>query len=118
MSNYPNLTSSEEINAPWNKEENKPIEMEVTVCMTISKTFKIQVDDYKLVEDDDGSTFIDDSYCNFYEAIKEQVYLPTEIGDELKQDFKYKDKISLHKYKKVIEDIQDWNIDDLNIIRE
>lgn len=117
MNNYPKLTTSEEANSPWNKKENKPIEIEVTVCLSISKTFKITVDDYKVIEDDDGTTFNDYSYCNLEEAVEKQIYLPHEVGDILYDSFISKD-ITNPNYSLIIKDVRGWNIDDFKVIQE
>ena len=58
--NTPILTSSEEHIAPWNDKELNPEEVEVTVSITLSKTFKIKVDDYKedIETDEEGNSTI------------------------------------------------------------
>lgn len=117
MNNYPIFTTSEEDNSPWNQEENKPIEIEVTVCLSISKTFKITVDDYKVIKNDDGTTFNDYSYCNLEEAVEKQIYLPHEVGDILYDSFISKD-ITNPNYTLIIKDVRGWNIDDFKVIQE
>ena len=43
--NYP-LGAANDPNAPFNKVDPEPIEVEVTVSITLSKTVKIYVDDF------------------------------------------------------------------------
>ena len=116
-SNYPVMSQSEWENAPWNREDTPPKEVEVTVSITMSKTFKIDVDDYTTIEDDDGSYISDFSECNLYKALEDQVYLPNEIGDIIEEDIKC-NNISISKYKGIIEDLKGWNVDDSEVILE
>lgn len=98
MDNYPVLTTSEEEQAPWNKNELYE-EKQVIVCLSISKTFQISVE----------------KDSNIYDAVNDQIYLPHEVGYIMEEDFK---SINLTKYKDIIKDIQDWNVDDLEVIEE
>lgn len=116
-SNYPVMYQSEWENAPWNREDNPPKEVEVTVSITMSKTFKVDVDDYTMIRDDDGSYFPDFSECNLYKALEEQVYLPNEIGDIIEEDIKC-NNITIAKYKGIIKDLKGWNVDDSEVILE
>lgn len=70
--NYP-LGAANDPNAPFNRVDPEPIEVEVTVSITLSKTVKIYVDDYT----QDGSD-IDFSECNLSKAVEEQITLPNE----------------------------------------
>ena len=117
MDNYNYPVGFDTENAPWNREDNPPKEIEVTVSITMSKTFKIDVDDYTMIEDDDGSYFPDFSECNLYKALEDQIYLPNEIGDIIEQDLE-SNKISKFKYKDIIKDLKDWNVDDSEVILE
>ena len=67
--------------APWNKEENPEREIEVTVSVTLSKTIKVKVSDYDVInsgKDEDGNYFedIDYSNCDLKEAVTNQGLLP------------------------------------------
>lgn len=117
MDNYNYPVGFDTENAPWNREDNPPKEVEVTVSITMSKTFKIDVDDYTMIEDDDGSYFPDFSECNLYKALEEQVYLPNEIGDIIEQDLE-SNNICKFKYKDISKDLKGWNIDDYEVILE
>lgn len=68
-------------NAPWNQEENPEREIEVTVSVTLSKTIKVKVSDYDVInsgKDEDGNYFedIDYSNCDLKEAVTNQELLP------------------------------------------
>ena len=71
LDNYP--MGADTADAPWNQVDPEPIEIEVTISMTLSKTVKIYVDDYT----QDGSD-IDFSECNLSRAVEEQITLPNE----------------------------------------
>lgn len=81
--NYP-LGAANDPNAPFNKVDPEPIEIEVTISITLSKTVKIYVDDYiqEAPEvDEDGHCYqggIDFSECNLSKAVEEQITLPNE----------------------------------------
>lgn len=68
-------------NAPWNQKENPEREIEVTVSVTLSKTIKVMVSDYDVInsgKDEDGNYFedIDYSNCDLKEAVTNQELLP------------------------------------------
>lgn len=78
---YP-MGAAYDIDAPYNEKEVKPIEKTVTVSITLSRTFKIKVSDYKIVDecvDTDGTSIIQVDYsdCNFVKALEEQHDLRT-----------------------------------------
>ena len=93
-------------NAPWNQVDNPEREIEVTVSVTLSKTVKVRVSDYKITDsgkDEDGECFkdIDYSDCDLKGAVEEQIVLPQ----------------SAHMYvkgnPKVHEDLSNWYVDEL-----
>lgn len=72
--------------APWNREDNPYEEIDVTVSITLHKSFKIKVNDYDITDegvDDDGNYFCDKDFstCNLYEAAKNQLDL-SDISEE------------------------------------
>lgn len=85
--------------APWNSEDQKPVEIEVTVSLTISKTVRIEVDDYKEDKsiDDEGMPCVDYDFseCDLKEAVKQQIYLPEDSKD-----------------------FNDWTTDDFEVVME
>ena len=84
MDNYNYPMGADTADAPWNQVDPEPIEIEVTISITLSKTVKIYVDDYiqEAPEvDEDGHYHkgdIDFSECNLSKAVKEQITLPNE----------------------------------------
>ena len=84
IDNYPPGAANNP-NAPYNKRDPEPIEIEVTISMTLSKTVKIYVDDYT----QDGSD-IDFSECNLSQAVDDQITLPNE-------------------------EVEGWNVDDFEV---
>lgn len=66
-------------NAPWNHQLEK--EVEVTVSITLSKSIKILVDDYKISKDENDKPYVDFSECNLKEAAMEYITLPDDTWD-------------------------------------
>ena len=65
MDNYP--IGADTPDAPWNQVENPEREVEVTISITLSKTVKIKVKDYEIVDsgrDEDREYFEDIDYSN------------------------------------------------------
>lgn len=85
MNNYDYPLGADTKDAPWNQEDPKPQEVEVTVSITLSKTVKIKVDDYTAEEniDEDGEHYIDYDFseCDLKSAVRDQVTLPNEVGE-------------------------------------
>lgn len=106
--NYPE--GADNPNAPWYERENKPVEVEVTVSITLSKTVKISVYDYEktLEKDEDDIPFvnIDLEGCNLKEAVKEQIILPQDA---------YR---SMLPETKTYKDLSGWNVDDFEVVKE
>lgn len=112
--NYP--VGADNAEAPWNQADNPEREVEVTVSITLSKTLKVRVDDYQIVDsgkDEDGEYFedIDYSNCDLKGAVKEQRYLPQEAGDVLRNSY-------VAELESVADEFSDWNVDDLEVILE
>lgn len=90
MSNYP--IGADTSDAPWNQREHYEEEIEVLVSVTLSKTVKISVYDYKVEEDEEGRFLRKDfSDCNLKQAVEEQIHLPQE-------------------------QFKDWNVDDYEVL--
>ena len=85
-------------------------EIEICISLTLSKTCKIKVNDYEILEkgiDEDGFYFEDIDYknCNLKDTVEDQIILPS----------------SAYKYvsnSKIKEDLKDWIIDDFEVILE
>lgn len=82
MNNYDYPAGSDNDLAPWNEPADLPgKEIEVTVSITMSKTFTIEVNDYtveRYIDEDGYSDYYDYSECNLEKAVREQIYLPDE----------------------------------------
>lgn len=95
-------------NAPWNQVDNPEREIEVTASVTLSKTVKVRVSDYKITDsgkDEDGECFkdIDYSDCDLKGAVEEQIVLPQSAYMYVKNN------------PKVHEDLSNWCVDDLEV---
>lgn len=110
MDNYP--IGADTPDAPWNQVENPEREVEVTISITLSKTVKIKVNDYKIVDsgkDEDGEYFedIDYSNCDLKSAVEEQLFLPQDAGD-----------LMVKNNIKEGRDLQNYIVDDFEVILE
>lgn len=110
MDNYPPGAANDP-RAPYNQYENPEVEVEVTVSITLSKTVKVLVTDYDLIDDvdEDGAVFERDfSNTNFLAAVEEQVILPqdaslyVDVGSNLK----------------AANDLSGWHVDEMECIKE
>lgn len=118
MNNYDYTLGSDTPDAPWNQEELPEREIEVTVSVTLSKTVKIKVSDYTITDsgkDEDGEYFEDIDYfdCDLKRAVEDQIYLPQEAG-QLIEGF----AIGTVKAKNIVEDLSNWNVDEMEVIIE
>lgn len=100
--------------APYNEVETPEREIEVTVSVTLSKTVKIKVSDYEIIDsgkDEDGEHFedIDYSNCDLKKAVEEQITLPQDGYLYVRGD---------HEDCRLIEDLTGWNVDDMEVILE
>ena len=108
MNNYDFPVGSDTSNAPWNQVDNPEREIEVTVSVTLSKTVKIKVSDYEIIDsgnDEDGMYFenIDYSNCDLKGAVEEQIVLPQSAYKYIKSN------------PKVYKDLSNWYVDDFEI---
>lgn len=98
MNSYDYPLGSDNSDAPWNQGNNPEKEVEVLISVTLSKTVKVKVTDYSVIEsgrDEDGEYF-EEIECSDYtlkRAVEKQIKLP--------QD----------KFK-------DWAIDEFEIVQE
>lgn len=110
--NYP-MGANEDKRAPWNDDDLSPVEIAVTVSVTLSKTVKVKVKDYIIVDegkDEDGNYFCerDFSDTNLLAAVEEQVVLPqdaslyVDVGSNLK----------------AANDLSGWHVDEIECIKE
>lgn len=105
--------------APWNQNDNPEKEIEVTVSITLSKTIKIKVTDYEIIDsgkDEEGDYFeeIDYSNCNLKKAVEGQYVLPQEawqhlISCDFQAGFKSRPEANM---------LKNWNVDDFEVIKE
>lgn len=110
MDNYP--IGADTSDAPWNQVENPEREVEVTISITLSKTAKIKVKDYEIIDsgrDEDGEYFeaIDYSNCDLKRAVEEQLVLPQDAGD-----------LMVKNNIKEGRDLQNYIVDDFEVILE
>ena len=101
--------------APWNQEKQPEHEIEVMISVTLSRTVKINVNDYTVLgKDEDGNLDIDYSTCDLESAVKDQIYLPQEAGKLIQEGLDANVIISAN-YGDIAEDLKDWNVDDFEV---
>ena len=110
-------------NAPYNQVEPEPLEIEVTVSVTLSKTMKIKVNDYlEEIEDDEEGKYrnIDFSVCDLQSAVNNQIYLPQDSGlifdNYISKYSNLKNESSYNEAKKIVDDLSDWNVDEMEVV--
>lgn len=110
--NYP--MGADTPSAPWNQVEVEPKEIEVTVSITLSKTVKIEVNDYATdIDEGSGSKYCDFSECDLERAVKEQVTLPDQAYDKLHWAVY---SCSDSNAQNDLEDLKDWEVDDFAVV--
>jgi hypothetical protein len=111
-------------NAPYNQVDPEEKEIEVTVSMTISKTFTINVTDYEEeygIDEDGHYHNVDYSNCDLHSAVKDQITLPTDLPLFVKRIFNADLDLKSAKMplclKQAINDCEYWDIDDFEVIQ-
>lgn len=104
--------------APWNQKENPEREIEVTVSVTLSKTIKVKVSDYDIINsgiDEDGNYFeeVDYSNCDLKGAVEDQCLLPQGA-------YRCINCISGSRWIDCPETemLEGWNVDEFEVIKE
>lgn len=125
MNNYDYPVERGTSNISWYREELPKKEIEVTVSVTISKTVKIAIDDYKVEEiiDENGRYLsYDYSDCNLIKAVEEQLVLPQNLAEFTEkmftQDLDLKAAKMPRYLKEAVADCKDWIVDDMACILE
>lgn len=93
--------------------------VDVTVSITLSKSFTIYTDNYQLEPntDKEGNTFTDVVFDDLKLDVIEQFYLPSESENIVRQIYDGYLSSSIVK-DKVLKDLSDWNVDDFTVIKE
>lgn len=115
MDNYNYPVGSDTNDAPWNYTEQPEKEIEVLVSITLSKTVKVKVSDYKITDcgkDTENDYFeeIDYSDCDLRGAVENQIVLPDEAYEYI--------KINTQAGFEVRKDLSGWNVDEFTCIKE
>lgn len=116
MDNYNYPMGADTPDAPWNQVDNPEREIEVLVSVILSKTVKIKVSDYEIVDsgkDENGEHFedIDYSNCDLKGAVKRQIYLPQDAGTVLRNS-------DVAALETIADDFSNWEVDDFEVILE
>lgn len=142
--NVPILTQSQLREAPWNQEDNEPIEVDCCVAYCISKTMPVKVRNYETSEDVSGSLckeeteyFLDDT--NFIEEYRndgDAMGIPTLLNELHKlcreKLAKLKDELNLtthnsdwkqirrdiYHYASILKASKGWVVDDLDVCKD
>ena len=98
-------------------EDSKKVD--VTVSITLSKSFTIYTNNYQLEPntDKEGNTFTDVVFNDLEEDVKRQMYLPIDLDEVI--PLIYKGYLQGEVVKdKVIKDLSNWDIDNFTVIEE
>ena len=109
MDNYPPGAANDP-RAPYNQYENPEVEVEVTVSVTLSKTVKVLVTDYDIIDDvdEDGAVFERDfSNTNFLAAVEEQVILPQDASLY----------VDVGANLQAANDLSGWHVDEMECVK-
>lgn len=144
--NYPLMTSSQEAIAPWNQEENKPIQVDCSVCYCMSKSMPVWVESYntELVDDrmhEDNVVpeynFEDTNFIQEFKGDGAAIGIPTLLEelqklcqekiertkDELELPYipeneKRKARKEMAHYLSVLNSSRGWVVDDLDVCQD
>jgi hypothetical protein len=102
------------------------ITKDVTVSVSLSKTFTVNIDAQSLGKEKDEDGFIvDDVFItrdDIDEAVYDQVVLPQNLSSFVKSMFRYDLDLKAAKMPKyladALEDCSEWNLDEMTIIPE
>ena len=101
---------------------HKPEEIEVTVSLTLSKTLKVQVDDYMVEEDidEEGNKYstINASESNLKDVVEQQISLPHEVARMTKAIGVVKDWKFPKTFKQALDEADNWIVDDFEVVQE
>lgn len=108
MNNYAYPAGADNKQAPWNKPN--PIKIPITICLSISKDFEIEIEDYE--RDAEGQ--IDPASYDIQEAVK-KIVLPSELSKLIRD---HNLNVKSYEMKEALEDCSGWFIDDITTIPE
>ena len=121
MDNYNYPFGSDTDDAPWNEVEYNEEEIEVTVSITLSKTVKILVNDYRVEQDEDGN-YIDFSDCDLKTAVEDQITLPQNLATYTKNIFKGDLELKAagmpRHLENALKDCSNWTVDEFEVIKD
>ncbi len=107
--------------APWNEVDLPEREVDVTVSVTLSKSFKVAVSDYTVERTYDEDGYYEDedySECDLYKAASEQIVMPQDLADCIEKLCKDAGIELPSNIKRVLEDCKKWSVDDIEVIKE
>jgi len=133
--NYPMLTQAQLREAPWNKEDNKPIEVDCSVCYCMSKTMPVWVENYETSEDVSG--FDNTNFIQEFKGDGKAIGIPTlleelqklcwekieKLRDEINLTYvadngKREAKKEMAHYLSILNASRNWVVDDLDVVKE
>lgn len=110
--------------APWNEPYIPEKDFGVCVCQTLSKSTQVTTNKYQpYVDEEDGHEYIDTDNIVWKEIYEEQHYTPEkiigickELAESLvgKGETRFKDVY----LKNLIEDCEDWIVDETTVLEE
>lgn len=111
--------------APWNQKDNEEKEVNVTVSITMSKTFTLKTTNYEVIdagEDEDGDYYEDLEFTDLKEDIENNFVLPQNLSNLVnimfQEDLDLKAAGMPKCLKDALEDCSGWDIDEIECIEE
>lgn len=111
--------------APWNKPDYEDREVEVTVSITMSKSFKLKTGNYDIIdygEDEDGDYYEDIVFNDLKSDVEYKFVMPNNLSKYTKVIFKEDLDLKAAGMPKclieALEDCDNWVVDDFEVIQE
>lgn len=112
-SNYP-LGAEYDSSAPYNQKEKEFMPLDITISITLSKTFRVKTNDYEDIELSDGSKSVSFDNCDV-KSLAEDIETPFDITSTVKNTIlKYGSKAEIAALKEA----DGWTLDEYEVINE
>lgn len=107
--------------APWNIKELPKKDLDVAVSQSLSKNITINTNLYYPEFDDSGECNVDGEETNWGEVYEENHYTPLELIQMFKKHlqeelFRFGNTIDRYKYQHIIEECDNWIVDDYEVV--
>lgn len=113
MCNYPPGAANDS-SAPYNQKEKESMPLDITISITLSKTFRVETNDYEDIELSDGSKSVSFDNCDV-QSLAENIETPFDIASIVKNTvLKYGSNSEI----KALKEADGWSLDEYEVINE